>query len=260
MRVTAIRIHPIKACRAVAVASAALTARGLAGDRRWMVVDASGRFLTQRDHTELALVQCRRSGDRIDLQAPGRPSISIPAAPTEGAPRRVTVWSAQVDAIAHDVAGRWFSALLGRDCEAVYMPDDARRDVRGRDGEIVSFADGYPYLLTSEASLADLNARLHAPITMERFRPNIVVDGETPFAEDGWTRIRIGASTFTPTTGCDRCVVTTVDPTTGETGREPLRTLATFRKRDGKVWFGVNLVGPHAGRIAVGDPVDVGPA
>jgi uncharacterized protein YcbX len=138
------------------------------------------------------------------------------------------------------------------------MPDDVTRPLDptyASPGDRTSFTDGYPLLLTAEASLADLNARMASPLPMDRFRPSLVMDGAAAFAEDGWRRVRIGEVVFRITKGCDRCVITTIDQQTGEAGPEPLRTLATFRKRDGKVWFGQNLVPEGSGTIRTGDPV-----
>ncbi|HVJ20320.1 MAG TPA: MOSC domain-containing protein, partial [Polyangiaceae bacterium] len=128
---------------------------------------------------------------------------------------------------------------------------------RARPGDVVGFADAYPFLVISEASLEELNRRLPQPVAMRRFRPNIVLSGAEPFAEDGFAHVRIGAVSFRGPKRCDRCVVTTVDPETGKAGQEPLRTLATFRKQDGKVWFGMNLIHDGPGEIAVGDDVVV---
>ncbi|HEY1534819.1 MAG TPA: MOSC domain-containing protein, partial [Polyangiaceae bacterium] len=142
--------------------------------------------------------------------------------------------------------------------ELVYMTDTEHRLVnpaRARAGDIVSFADGYPFLLISEASLEDLNARLDEPITMDRFRPNIVVSGTEPYAEDGYSQVRLGELWFRGVKRCDRCVVTTIDPLTGERGSEPLRTLAKYRLEDQRVWFGMNLIHDGTGMLRVGDPV-----
>jgi uncharacterized protein YcbX len=155
---------------------------------------------------------------------------------------------------------RWLSAAIGRECALVYMPDRHERQVspeRARPSDIVSFADGYPFLLISEASLGDLNARLATPLSMRRFRPNIVVSGARPFAEDGWRELRLGGIGFRGAKPCDRCVVTTRDPDTGASGPEPLRALAGFRRWDGKVWFGMNLIHDGPGWLEVGAAVEV---
>jgi uncharacterized protein YcbX len=258
IRVTELAIYPVKACRGIRVSSARVVERGFAGDRRWMIVDASGVFVTQRTERRLALVRAVLDGEELELSAPGAGAVRVPAAYEAGVRREVQVWSHVGTAVAHPEGSAWLSALLGAPHTLVYMPDDERRAVnpeRARPGDIVGFADGYPFLLISEASLAALNARLAAPITMQRFRPNIVVSGCEPFAEDGWARLAVGALGFRGVKRCDRCVVTTVDPETGDSGVEPLRTLATFRREDGKVWFGMNLIHDGPGTISVGDEV-----
>jgi hypothetical protein len=161
---------------------------------------------------------------------------------------------------AEPAAHAWFSRYLGFDCRLVYMDEAAHRPVDPQyapEGREVSFADGYPLLLTAEASLADLNARLDAPVPMNRFRPNLVVAGGMAFAEDGWSRVRIGAVPFQVVKPCARCVVTTIDPQTAAQGKEPLRTLSRFRRRQGKVFFGENLIPEQPGIVRVGDPVEV---
>jgi uncharacterized protein YcbX len=231
-----------------------------------MIVDAEGRFVTQREVPRLALVKTAfdesEKGKSIRLEAPGLDPVELPLEHEIGARRAVQVWDHLGHAVPHREGSAWISRFLGPNHALVYMPDSEIRPVdpeRARPGDMLSFVDAYPVLLISEASLADLNGRLADPITMERFRPNIVVGGTTAFAEDGWTKVTIGGVGFRGAKRCDRCVVTTVNPETGECGHEPLRTLATYRKLDGKVWFGMNLIHDGPGRVAVGDEVLVGP-
>jgi uncharacterized protein len=260
MRVTALWMYPIKSCRGVPVPAATAGRRGFDGDRRWMIVDEAGRFLTQRELPRMTLVRCALGDDTIEVSAEGQPALSLPRALEDGARAEVEIWGDTFPARVHSQGSEWFTRTLGRPCRAVYMPDEVAR-TPGSGGrwpeDRVGFADGYPYLLATETSLAELNRRLPEPITMERFRPNIVVDGQEPFAEDDWRRLRVGELPFRVPKGCDRCAITTVDPDTGATGREPLRTLATFRRRDGAVWFGVNLIPDAGGRVRVGDPLAV---
>jgi uncharacterized protein YcbX len=173
----------------------------------------------------------------------------------------VHVWRDEVEALhTGEEAARWASALLGAPASIVFMPDDVERPVRpdfAKAGDHVSFADAFPLLVATTASLDDLNARLDRPLPMNRFRPNVVVDGCAPWAEDGWRHARVGPVPLRLPKPCDRCVVTTTDQRTGERGVEPLRTMATFRKIEGKVYFGVNAVPDARGSIAVGDPVTV---
>jgi uncharacterized protein YcbX len=262
--VTALYVYPVKGCAGIRVTHAEVVARGFARDRRWMIVDADGMFVTQRTKPRLALVRTTLDGDDIVLEAPGLPTLRLPVRHEAGERRAVQVWSHVGAAVVHPEGSGWVSRYLGAPHGLVYMPDDHLRQVspeRARPGDVVSFADGYPFLLISEASLGALNARLPAPLAMTRFRPSVVVAGCAPFAEDGWAQLRIGALGFRGVKRCERCVVTTVDPETGQGGVEPLRTLATFRRSPGEgnqVWFGMNLIHDGAGALAVGDAVTVG--
>ena len=259
--VSALYVYPVKSCRGIRVRQWPVVARGFAADRRWMIVDANGRFVTQRELAQLALVSTALEGEQLRLRAPGRSELVLPLRHEIGEQREVQVWEDRALGIAHAAGSTWFSRYLGAPHELVYMPDHHLRQVnpaRARPGDITSFADAYPFLLLSEASLADLNSRLDVPITMDRFRPNIVISGCEPFAEDGYARVRIGEISFRGPKRCDRCVITTVDPLTGERGREPLRTLAKYRLADQKVWFGMNLIHDETGVLRVGDPVAPG--
>jgi uncharacterized protein YcbX len=257
VRVAALFVYPIKGCRGIRVDEAAVVARGFDGDRRWMVVDHAGEFVTQRTEPRLALVKTALRPGSIAVSSAGCAPLELPAADPAGDLLDVTVWGHRGPAVRDAAGSAWFSRFLGAPHALVYMGDQHRRPVNPEraapQAAIVSFADGYPFLLTSEASLAALNQRLAQPITMERFRPNIVVSGCDAFAEDGWARLTVGAIAFRGVKRCDRCSVTTVDPETGERGKEPLRTLATFRQEDGKVWFGMNLIHDGAGALRVGD-------
>ncbi|MGC4094189.1 MAG: MOSC domain-containing protein [Polyangiaceae bacterium] len=259
-RVSALYVYPVKSCRGIELQRAEVVRRGFAHDRRWMVVDDDGRFLTQRDTPQLVHVGTRLTDDGIELTFPGQTALSLPYAHEQGAKLAVQVWSHSGVGVRHDDGSRWLSAALDRNAALVFMPERHERQVnpeRARPGDVVSFADGYPFLLISEASLGALNARLQTPLSMRRFRPNIVVSGAEPFAEDTWAALRMGSLGFRGVKPCDRCVVTTLDPDTGEAGKEPLRTLAQFRRWDGKVWFGMNLIHDELGTLAVGDAVEV---
>ena len=244
----------------MALTSVNVTERGPEFDRRYMLVDRSGTFVSQRELPRLCLVGTAFEAENIVVSAPGMPSLGLPRALPDGERMAFRVWDSAGTALRHAEGSRWFSELLGDEVSLVYMPDDERREVnpkRARPGDIVSFADGYPFLLISEASLADLNARLSEPLEMRRFRPNLVISGAEPYAEDHFTTLRIGSVTFRAVKRCDRCSVTTVNPETSERGKEPLRTLAQYRLEDGKVWFGMNLIHDHTGTLAVGDDVVV---
>ncbi|HEY3665132.1 MAG TPA: MOSC N-terminal beta barrel domain-containing protein [Polyangiaceae bacterium] len=255
--VSALYVYPIKSCRGIRVDEWAIEARGFFADRRWMIVDAEGNFVTQREVARLSLVEASLDSESLCVMAPGLSRLILPQ--KHHAERKpVRVWQDQVQACAHPEGSAWFSEFLGAPHELVYMTDAEHRHVnpeRARPGDIVSFADAYPFLLISEASLADLNARLERPMTMERFRPNIVITGTEPFAEDGYREVWLGAISFRGVKRCERCVVTTIDPLTAECGKEPLRTLAKYRLEDQKVWFGMNLIHDGTGVLRVGDPV-----
>jgi uncharacterized protein YcbX len=252
----------VKSCRGIALDRATVERRGLAHDRRWMIVDSEGAFVTQRTEPRLARVAVALEGDALVLSAPHAPPLRLALALMPGTGRRrVRVWRDDVDAVdCGPEASAWLSAWLGAPVALVFMPDDAERRANpsyAREGDLVSFADGFPLLVASSSSLDDLNARLAAPLPMDRFRPNVVVHGFPAWAEDSWTRVRLGGVPARVLKPCDRCVITTTDQRTGERGVEPLRTLATFRARENKVYFAQNAVPDALGTIAVGDPVTV---
>ena len=262
-QVTAINVYPIKSCGGIARRSAEVLRRGLDGDRRYMLVDSSGVFLTQRRHPRLALVRIEEDDGGYRIDSPGLETLRLPREWPEGPAVDVRVWRDQVEATSlPDEIGGWFAEVLGLPCRVVYMAEHQHRavpnDAAAFDDE-VGFADAAPLLLASDASLADLNARLPAPVVMRRFRPNLVVDGETPFVEDTWRRIRIGAVELEVAWPSTRCVLTTVDPETGvmDPGGEPLRTLRSFRRGPNGVLFGQNVIPRRLGTIRVGDEVEV---
>jgi hypothetical protein len=269
LTLSALHVYPVKGLKGIDLAQARTTPRGLEHDRRWMVVDASdNEFLTQRDLPRMATIWTEIRDRALGLAAPDAEPIDVPLAPPPHAPRlRVRVWNSQCDALAvSGEADAWLSDYLSMDCRLVYMPDDSRRHsnpAHGGEGRLVGFADGYAYLLANEASLADLNARLeaksHAALPMNRFRPNLVVSGAEAFAEDGWKRIRIGDALFAAAKPCGRCEVTTTDQASGEVmGPEPLASLAQYRQSDKfGVMFGMNLVTLEPGTVKVGDVVEL---
>lgn len=254
-------VYPVKSCSGIALAEAEVTATGFALDRRFMVVGEDGGFLSQRSFPQLAQVRVSREDGGLRLEGPNLPTLQVPIEREPAPTVRVTVWRDVCPAVDEgQEAAEFFSRHLGCPARLVRLADDDARPVSGpaaQPGDRVGFADGYPFLLVSQASLDGLNRRLPLPVPMDRFRPNIVVDGCGPHAEDGWHHLRIGAIDFRVAKPCARCVVTTTDQRTGERGREPLRTLAEYRSEDGRVLFGQNLI--HAGRgvVRVGDRVVV---
>jgi uncharacterized protein YcbX len=257
MRVSGLFVYPIKAVRGVQLQEAQVEPRGLAGDRRWLIVDENDVFVTQRDHPVLATVTVELLPEGLKL---GTLNLELDA--VGRAIRKVTIWRNQVDALdAGDEAAAWVSGLLGFPARLVHMGPESRRPIDpdyGQTGDEVSFADGFPLLITNEASLADLNERLPSPVPMNRFRPNVVLSGAIAWGEDDWKLLRIGEVEFRNVKKCGRCIVTTTDQTTGERmGDEPLRTLAKIRNFDGKAMFGSNLIPAGTGTIRVGDTVEV---
>jgi len=207
--------------------------------------------LSQREYPGLALVTVTRNADGYRLDAPGLEALRLPIGIEAGDRVDASVWGSPVWGHEHREASEWFSAHTKASCRALYMPDTARRQVKNSEA-LVSFADGYPLLLVSSASLEELNRRTPEPMPMERFRPNLVLSGGPPHFEDDLVSFRLGGVRFHAPKLCDRCVVTTLDPKTGEAGREPLRTLANYRRWDGKVWFGTNLVAENQGQLELG--------
>ena len=252
--------YPIKSCRGAPLDEAIVGARGIVGDRQWMVVDATGNFLSQRELARMALVEPRLGNSTLDITAPGMPPLSIHTR-SDGNRVNVTVWDDRCVGIDEgDAVAEWFTAFLGEQARLVRMPDDEVRQVdptHASPGDQVGFADGFSFLLTSLASLDELNRRLAEPLPMNRFRPNIVVDGAEPFEEDRWRTIRIDGIELTVAKPCARCAITTTDQYTAERSKEPLRTLATFRKAEAGVMFGQNLIHHGTGVLHVGAEVEV---
>jgi uncharacterized protein YcbX len=255
--------YPIKACRGQTVDAAFVERRGLEHDRRFLIVDPDGLAITQRDVSALALVIPSLTDTGLGLSAPNMPGLSLPVA-VSGLIQRVSVWSSHsIKAIDQgEEAAEWFSSYLKVPARLMYMPEGSIRRVNPeyavRLGDHVSFADGYPILIASQESLDDLNARLETPLPMNRFRPNLVVEGCKPFEEDTWKRIRIGEVELALIKPCSRCEVTTINQTTTIRGKEPLKTLATFRRIKGsKVMFGMNVIPLNEGRLRVGERVEV---
>jgi uncharacterized protein YcbX len=261
-----LHIYPVKGCRAVDLDQAVVEPWGLAGDRRWLIVDDDCQFMTQRKHPSLArIVITPGPGADITAATGGHPALRVPAPDESAELLKVTVWRSTVlAASAGPEADAWFSAYLGDPVRLVYLDDPTRRAVDpdyGQVGDTVSFADGYPLLLTSTESLDQLNEWLtaagHQPVPMNRFRPNVVVSGRSPWAEDRWRRIRIGPVSFRVAKPCGRCVVTTTDQTTGMRGPQPLKMLAARRRFGQNLVFGQNLIPDSPGYIRVGDPIEI---
>ncbi|RLV50663.1 MOSC domain-containing protein [Nocardioides mangrovicus] len=268
MQLTDIRRYPVKSCRGESIAEAVVEPWGLRGDRRWMVVDADGDVITARECNPMVLIRPVITETGLVLGAPDLPDLTV-ARPTGERLQRVGIWSSDLDAApAGAEADAWLSKAMGRDAHLVYLDDPTRRATDpdySEPTDRVSFADGYPLLLATQESLAALNDAVHErhqgqhePMTMTRFRPNVVLSGAPAWAEDDWHLVRIGEATFRSVKPCDRCVLTTIDPETAARGHEPIATLARIRRRGSKTLFGVNLVPDSPGAvIRVGDEAEV---
>jgi uncharacterized protein YcbX len=254
-----LNIYPIKSARGIPLLESEVDSFGFRYDRCWMLINPSGEFLSQRTHPGLALVRPEIEGETLTVTAAGMPPLQLPLQPKDTVRCRIVIWGDVCQASwLGEHAASWFSEVLECSCSLVHMADSIVRpaDPGYAPPETrVSFADGFPFLLVSEESLKDLNRRLPQPMSMERFRPNLVIAGGEPYCEDDWRGIRIGEIPLQVVKPCGRCVVTTTDQFTAERGKEPLSTLATYRKRGGEVVFGQYAVHEGIGRLRVGDAV-----
>lgn len=268
MRIAALHSYPVKGCHRLDHDAAVVEPWGLAGDRRWLMIDADGVGITQRDTPRLTQLAALPRPGGLVLSTPGLPSLDVPE-PVDGPKELVRVFSSKQAVPARVADAEWSSTFLGRDARLVWLADPTARAIESHalPADRVSFADGFPVLLANTASLDAVNDWLVSAgdeaVPMTRFRPNLVVAGAEPWAEDTWVgrRLRIGPMTFRAAKSCDRCVVTTIDQETGEKGREPLRMLGLHRRYDGGLLFAINLVPDlpigAVGQIRVGDPVSV---
>lgn len=269
MRVTALHVYPVKSLGGVAVRRAEVEPQGLAGDRRWCLVDDAGEVVTAREEHELLRLTAEVvDEDTIRLTDRADGASILVDTPLGLGPVPISLSRLPRAAPADADVSEWVSDRVGRRLRLVWQEDPGARPVSGahggRPGDVVSMADTGPLLLVSQASMealdrwvAEEDGGAHGPLDVLRFRPNVVVDGETAFAEDGWATVQIGEVTFRTTERCDRCVMTTLDPRTREGGPEPIRTLARHRRWDGRTWFGIRLLPTTAGTVRVHDGVSV---
>jgi uncharacterized protein YcbX len=259
-------IYPVKSLGGIRLTQSEIEPRGLRHDRRWLVVDDRNRFMTQRQLPAMALLRLAPAHNGFLLTHAQRPDLLplyIPFVATPEQTLFVTIWDDIVFAWrGAPEADEWLSEALGRSCKLVYMSDMVRRDVDPKlnpKGELVSFADAYPFLLIGQSSLDELNTRLAEPVPMDSFRPSLVVSGGAAFEEDAWAQLRIGGLPFRAVCACARCVLTTINQHTAQKnlGGEPLRTLATYRTVNSKVLFGQNVTGPGHGLLRVGDALEI---
>jgi uncharacterized protein YcbX len=261
-KLTTLTIYPVKSLRGHNPDSALVERMGLENDRRLMVVSPDGMFLTQRDHARMALITPTLQDENLTLSAAGMGALTVPLRRL-GRRLNVEIWQSRgVESIDQgDLAAEWLSDFLKLPARLVRIADDYQRKVSPdyalSPEDQVGFADGFPMLIISQESLDELNRRLEKPIPMNRFRTNLVVSGGEPFAEDGWKRLRIGEVELALVKPCARCNVPTIDQETAESGKEPNTTLAKFRKINGKVMFGVNVIPVTLGRLRVGETVEI---
>ena len=259
-----IAVYPLKSGAGIDVDAREVEPCGLRGDRRWIVVDGDGVCVTARDRPQLVRMRAELAGPDLRLQMDGREPLTVQH-PDAGSPAaQVWIWGQACRALdAGDAAAAWMSGAMDKPVRLVAMDDRAKRRPDPectRPQDEVSFADCYPVLAIGQSSLDDLNSRTPAPVSMRRFRPNFVIGGGAPYAEDDWRRIRIGSVEFEGVENCKRCELPTVDPDTGipDAKREPMRTLARYRRRNtGGVFLGQNLVPRRPGTVRVGDRVVV---
>lgn len=268
-KISQLAIYPVKSCAQIQVASAAVDNFGLHMDRRWMVVDENGRFITQRQLSRMCLIKPTLCDNGVLLQAPDMQDCMVGTEALTKA-HQVTVWGDQCNVLdcGNEVAA-WLAQFLETKCRLVYFPETEFRQVDldyAKQGDRTAFSDGFPFLLISEASLEDLNRRIvktqQQPVEMRRFRPNIVVSGCEAFAEDSWQKIQIGDTVLKIVKPCSRCVIPSIDPDTGIRGDEPIQTLKEYRRKDhpqigNKIFFGQNVIAENIGCFEVGMPVKI---
>ena len=264
LQLSGLIIYPIKSLGGISLASSVVTSRGLQYDRRWMLVDEHNTFLTQREHPQMALLKTAIDKENIIIydSANGDDTILLPLIPGSAKTLLVKVWDDVCEAqVAENHVNDWFSKKLSIQCKAVYMPDSSKRKLNtnyatGPFG-INSFSDDYPLLLIGQASLNDLNSRLEIPLPMNRFRPNLVFTGGMPYQEDDIKEFVINGINFYGVKLCSRCMITCTSQETAERGKEPLKTLATYRSMNNKINFGQNVISEKEGLIHVGDTMNI---
>jgi uncharacterized protein YcbX len=262
LRVSQLFIYPIKSLGGIALDTAQLTDRGLQHDRRWMLIDENNRFLSQREHAQMSLFKIEMEADSLKVTYTTDGShINIPFTPLKQDLLDVIIWDDTCTGqLVSDVVDAWFTVKLGIPTRLIYMPDETHRATDPRyttQGTIASFADAYPALLISQASLDDLNKRLAEPLPMNRFRPNIVFEGGEPYSEDLMDHIRINGIDMYGVKLCARCIMTTIDQQTAIKYKEPLKTLARYRRKGNKILFGQNLAFNSTGVLSIGDEINV---
>lgn len=257
-----INIYPIKSLGGISLQTSEVEERGLKYDRRWVLVDETNTFFTQRDYPEMALIKVsiEKDGLKLNHKKKNINPLSVPFSFEHSKTNDVIIWNDTVKGeFYNSEIDEWFSEIIGIKCHLVKMPESTKRvvDTTYAKNKIVSFADGYPFLIIGQTSLDDLNSRMEIPLPMNRFRPNFVFTGGKPFEEDNWKKFKIGNVKFEAVKPCARCVITTTDQETAERSHEPLQTLSQFRKVNNKVMFGMNLICESTGRVNLGDELNL---
>ncbi|MGR9115209.1 MAG: MOSC domain-containing protein [Gammaproteobacteria bacterium] len=260
-KLSEIYLYPVKSLAGIKVNRWQVTEKGLQYDRKWMLVDQDGHFLSQRQLPKMALIKTAIIDDKLLITAPAMKPLTVPLQSSGGETLKTVIW--QDHCLAYSVsrtADQWFSAFLKKTCRLVYQDEQSIRPVDpsfARASDQTAFSDGFPFLLISENSLHSLNREMQQNFPMTRFRPNLVISGCPSFAEDGWRVISIGDISFRLPKPCARCSITTIDPETGKMGKEPLQTLNRHRKWNQQVFFGQNALHDNTGRLRVGDLLQV---
>ncbi len=256
-------VYPIKSLPGIRIVKANVLGKGLEGDRRLMLVDENNQFMTQRTFPQMALFDVSMQSNIITVGSKLNSSLNplvIGGDRPSTESFKVSVWDDEVEV--HEVRpaySKWFSDALSMTCKLVYFPEENPRRIDPdyvKEDSNVSLADGYPYLIIGKNALRDLNERVGQDLSMKRFRPNFVFDGGAPYEEDEWRDFQIGPVRFLGVKPCGRCAIPTVDPETGIKDDEPLRTLATYRKNNGKINFGQNVIALNNGKINEGDEIN----
>lgn len=260
LRISEIWIYPVKSLGGIRCREAVSMEKGFAHDRRWMLVDEQNQFVTQREHPQLALFSVELTNDELKIiHRKTTSSVEFPLSLRSDTQLNASIWNDEVavDEVDEEISN-WFSRELGFPCRLVKFPEENQRPADKQyvsEPQQVSLADGFPYLIIGQSSLDELNRRLAEPVTIQRFRPNLVFTGGEPFSEDKWKRFNIAAVPFEAVKPCARCILTTIHPDTGIRGKEPLQTLSVFRKQDNRIYFGMNLIALAQGLIREGDEI-----